>query len=83
MEMKAAVILSPFASLRACDFFQFEQIANAADRARTYRGCHPEESKATKDLHFVDFDIFGKLQTLRCAQGDRRCEKIFCHAESL
>jgi len=41
--------------LRVCDFFQFEETANAANRATTDGGCHPEKPKATKDLHFLDF----------------------------
>jgi len=41
--------------LRVCDFFQFEETANAAHRATTHGGCHPEKPKATKDLHFLDF----------------------------
>jgi len=32
-------------------------------------GCHPEEPKATKDLHFLDFTIVGELQILRCRSG--------------
>jgi len=42
-------------TLRVCDFFQFEETANAANRATTHGGCHPEKPKATKDLHFLDF----------------------------
>ena len=58
-----------FAPLKACDFFQLEQTANAAKSAVTECGCHPEEPQATKDPHSLDFTMLGELQIPRCRSG--------------